>query len=406
MGVKFGFKLNNSMVVGPDGGGGDVPSELKTEMNEVFNRKFGTSQIYDPDTWADTVNIMAPLPTKTATGAVVSVDDCAGGYPLVNLEASIVPQQAPGTPTPTNPLPISGVTSGTFTQTKKNLFNPQSTDTEWVNSNGSISNVQTAKSVRFNIEAGKSLALSNANASSGTNILLIAFFDSTNTMLSRNVAYSGEKFKVATAPTNTAFVIASFYTWSESSNQQLEFGSAATTYEAYSAQTATVLFGQTVYGGTWKADEGKVVDEYDSIYFDGSASVSRVLSSGGIYYCVLTESLGGVNGATVISDKFASTASVQAGNCYAGNGGAWLIAVLPDQTITTKEDATHWFVNNPSTFVYPIATPTEISVDAVNLTAQDGVNNIFSDTGDTSVTYYVDINAIMSQLEAQETSTP
>lgn len=63
-------------------GGGGIPSSLKTGMNSVLNKKFGTSTTYAPATWPDNVNLLGPLPEKTASGSVAAITDGADGVPV------------------------------------------------------------------------------------------------------------------------------------------------------------------------------------------------------------------------------------------------------------------------------------------------------------------------------------
>ena len=89
--------------------------------------------------------------------------------------------------------------------------------------------------MRVNCSEGDTLTLSNDNVASSTNILLIAYLDSQDNVLSRTVKGSSDKFVTATAPSNTACAICSFYTWAEVSKAQLEVGTTATAYEPYHA---------------------------------------------------------------------------------------------------------------------------------------------------------------------------
>ena len=66
--------------VGPAG----IPGSLKTDMDAVLNKKFGTSTTYAPNTWPDNVNLLGPLPEKTASGAIANITDGADGVPLKN----------------------------------------------------------------------------------------------------------------------------------------------------------------------------------------------------------------------------------------------------------------------------------------------------------------------------------
>ncbi len=64
--------------VGPAG----IPASLRTNMDAVLNKKFGTSTTYAPATWPDNVNLLGPLPEKTASGSVAAITDGADGVPV------------------------------------------------------------------------------------------------------------------------------------------------------------------------------------------------------------------------------------------------------------------------------------------------------------------------------------
>ena len=75
-------------------GGGGIPSSLKTDMNAVLNKKFGTqSENYPPTEWADDVNLMGLLPIRTASGTIAHFSDGADDVPMKSVVANIVPIQ-------------------------------------------------------------------------------------------------------------------------------------------------------------------------------------------------------------------------------------------------------------------------------------------------------------------------
>lgn len=97
-------------------GGGGIPSSLKSDMNDVFNKKFGTVlQNYPPEDWPGTVNLMGPLPERTVSGAVASFSDGANDVPLKSASFGIVASGGGGTPS--TPIPIVGKSSVTVYHT-------------------------------------------------------------------------------------------------------------------------------------------------------------------------------------------------------------------------------------------------------------------------------------------------
>ena len=117
----------------------------------------------------------------------------------------------------------------------KNKFDPESTSDLWVLQDGTQTHNPAVKTVTRPVSAGENVTLSNKNNSSSSNILLLVFYDSSNNLLLRLPMVTGAKYISGTAPENTSYVLASFYTWSLSDEQQLEIGvSYPTEYAPYS----------------------------------------------------------------------------------------------------------------------------------------------------------------------------
>ena len=105
-------------------GGGGIPSSLKTDMNAVFNKKFGTAVDYPPEGWPNDVNLMGPLPEKTIVSSpIADFSDGADDVPTKSLVVTIPPT-------------LSGVSAVTETQTGRNLLLPQNTDSASTTVNG------------------------------------------------------------------------------------------------------------------------------------------------------------------------------------------------------------------------------------------------------------------------------
>lgn len=135
---------------------------------------------------------------------------------------------------------------------------------------------------------------------------------------------------------------------------QLELGSAATEYEPYQGDTFTADFGQTVYGGTLDWNTG-----------------------------VLTATHGQIA-------------------AYAGESlpGAWISDrdVYADGAMPTTG----------AQVVYKLATPTTIQLTPQGIAAMEGLNSLYSSTGDTEVAGRADMGwltqGIMDRLAALESA--
>lgn len=114
----------------------------------------------------------------------------------------------------------------------KNLFNPESTDTELSNTT-TIYNQNGAKSVRIPASEGQVYYLSIKETATG--VLQLTYVDDSDNILTRTGVYADTYRAIGLeAPANTAALIASISDWSAVSEVQLEQGNSATAYAPYS----------------------------------------------------------------------------------------------------------------------------------------------------------------------------
>ena len=78
------------------------------------------------------------LPAGTASGAVANFETEVGGVPLVDCKAYIVAQQSAGTPTPSDPLPISGFTSCIVSVADENMSVQDTYSVSWQTEAGTV----------------------------------------------------------------------------------------------------------------------------------------------------------------------------------------------------------------------------------------------------------------------------
>ena len=219
-------------------GGGGLPAGLQSDMDAVLNKKFSTSTTYPPTDWADTVNLMGPLPEKTASGAVANLTDGADEVPIKSWQVSL-------------PASLTGYSSVTAYKAKKNLADGNMTQDG----------------------ANRVILADNIFLKSGTYTI------SLEAETARNFYYrehgqsawaniGGYNKKVVTFTISAdgnydfSYYISSGVTVDEISNLQIEVGSTATSYEAYEAPTQyTASLGRTIYGGTADIVTGEGEDE-------------------------------------------------------------------------------------------------------------------------------------------------
>lgn len=160
--------------------------------------------------------------------------------------------------------------------------------------------------------------------------------------------------------------------------------------------TASVNFGQTVYGGVLDVTNGKLTithkgETFTSVVNGGASSSTswwgQLLSSGAkptnnnIKADVKASYLETVTASQVIS--------VENNSIGVNTNGAINIKI---QGMTSLADYNTYLANNPLTVVYELATPTEITLTPKQIEAIVGINNVFHDcNGEIEVKYLVEV---------------
>lgn len=171
---------------------------------------------------------------------------------------------------------------------------------------------------------------------------------------------------------------------------QLELGSTATDYEPYAGTEVTVQFGQTIYKGVLDAKNSKVILTSKGVKIQDKYWI--YLSSYSCFQTTISDVKRNTSATAVLEglmcEAYANRTPQQAGS---GNiNGS--IAGLND-AIRIKDLA----YDNPTDFVnamgdylivYPIAEPIIIDLpDGEPINTLLGTNNIYADTGDTSLQF-------------------
>ena len=272
-------------------GGSGIPASLKSGMNSVLNKKFGTSTTYDPAGWPADVNLLGPLPVKTASGAIASFVDGADGVPVKSCSVSFLPSGGGGTPSA--PVAIVGHSGITLTN-KDNMSTPTHTD------------------------------------------------------------------------------------------------------------TYTDTFGQTIYGGSRDLTTDKAsatwgyhkITSSDDIYMYNSANGWLVVTSSWSEGAMLAQS----NNGGICNALPTVTTSTNMGVRFSIGNNANIYFVQTQSEMGTTLEAVKDYLDNHSIYVaYPLATPTEITgLTPHAIDTLYGDNNIYADTGTTSVEYRADIDLTLN----------
>lgn len=166
---------------------------------------------------------------------------------------------------------------------------------------------------------------------------------------------------------------------------QIELGETPTAYEAYNASTYAISWQDqagTVYGGEIDVTTGKIVLNKGHITYDGTenwtmrsdGSISTPIPIG-----LLSSDTSGItnmavydSGSTVAFGKFR----------YGATNFIVNLGTFADIT-----EAKTYLTSHNLQFVYPLATPQEYQLTPTEINNLLGLNQIFADTGDVTVTY-------------------
>lgn len=294
-------------------------------------------------------------------------------------------QEGSGDPSPDNVRPIHGWDGVTVNLTGKNLFDASGEylNNKWINNNGeivdSLSNRPTLiYTQKIPVVSGTDYTIHGA--CNNIQYIRIVYYDENDNFLGRVVSDGKPNpSKKFTPITGTAYVLVNPDTAIQ--NVQLEKGSSTTTYEPYTAQSLTIPFPQTIYGGYVDLVKGEVVEEWNNVKGD---DLNWSKSIGNYSTFVTTPSTkpkkqDNNNEVLIWSSHYKSESWRSASTV--GNKYVWVysngLIRLKD---TKKQDLTaEEFVVTvaDADFCYKIP-PTTYPLDPVTIRTLKGLNNIFS----------------------------
>lgn len=215
------------------------------------------------------------------------------------------------------------------------------------------------------------------------------------------------------------------------SKVQIEIGSSATSYESYSnicpisgideleigvsdgesaPTTTTLTLPSTLYDADIDVTNGTGTDNKGFVEFDGSSDENWSKESGYNLFVISVPELPSVSGwgypipnwLTNIGIIFAENTDSGAENHTISYGANYLYV---KSNIATVEDFKTWLTNNPIQVLYPLATPTTISLTPTDVELLEGTNVVATNGEKVAVTYgrslWQDINALKTDTEGK-----
>lgn len=379
-------------------------------------------------------SVISSLPNSNASGAVAHFTDGAYDIPVRDLKIGIVPKQSgSGDPSPSNIRPITGWTEATVTRTGKNMADTSTVlhGIPSLTTGASYTDIVSTNRYAYipkpiKAQGGLVVTVYTKDLADLEDFFVLKYKNGLLQSYDRKIFLAINTPHSFVIPANTFdTIMVAFGASAADSNislypfngvVQVEYGSIATTYEPYSGDIYTISLGvaDTVYGGTLDVTTGVLTVDKKMITVDGTnVQMTAKGSSAPINYYFNTPDgyLFDMTGSGWLprrfsnenylrSDKFKImyyTDFVEYGgfvlSAYIGSNGTALQPrfIFPDSAnITTVAEANAWFASNPTTLVYPLATPTTYQLTPTEVKTLLGTNNIWADTGDTDVEYKAD----------------
>lgn len=300
--------------------------------------------------------------------------------PLTGFTIPFLPvQSGTGDPSPENVRPISGWTGLTAWRTGKNLIK---TDKHVITSTIVTIDGESNDDYPTALKAGTyTISFKRVNDATFGVFMKESHDEGTTTILSNSSSATSKTFTIGADGNYRFWIYRSAGVVPGAIDEvQLELGSTASPYAEYTGQSYPVTFpdGQTVYGGTLDAVTGVLTVTHKIVDL---SSFDWELRDTGLYRTGVISDMLAVGANTDKINGFAERYPVKAYN--------ELSPLSYGVGVNTQKRI---FVGGGNTgsgnFVYPLATPIEITLDPITVQTLLGDNVIWSDTnGENTVKY-------------------
>lgn len=408
---------------------GDYALAIYPEKPVFYHDGVGLRQKFDPYLdYAMNKNAIQ----GTVSGSIVSIDDGIA-QPVVDLTVSIEPvQEGTGDPSPENVRPITGWTGVNVTRTGKNLcpLPPEETKngiTLVHNADGSFTITGSATATTyFDFFSGNF----DSNLFVGYKFKFISTFaDIGVSSISYRISKS-DRAKIQPDNSGDTEIIVQDY-GSELyagirivSNYTLP-SNGITVYPMLIAPNESEVFSPylgttypisweteagTVYGGSLDVTTGVLTVDWRSITLTGTEEEGWTIGKTGTenwYYATKNDILiNSIDGLSLISNLY-PWASVKNANTDKGiwNSGSSNHIRVRWGTEDTIANWKGFLASNPLHVVYKISEPITYQLTPTEVTTLLGVNNLWADTGDSSLMYWKKTGALVLETRAMITQS-
>lgn len=375
-------------------GGSGMPSGLQTSMDAVLNKKFGTSTTYPATGWPDDVNLLGPLPEKSASGAIAHFEDGANDVPLKSWGVTL-------------PASLDGYTVVNGTKSGKNLFDGQVESGYYYTSTGEKANSDSAYRNKNDIIVKPNTTyyiLNDAHAENNGVVLRLFFYKADGTFLeSPSVSRYSRSF-TTTAETGIVKFFVNEAIVNFGNDISITVGATPETYTPYTAPTTyTVSLGRTIYGGEVDVVNGTGTDGYSVPIALNSLTWSKTTVSGhDAFYSALPNGYigegasaldGDCSSYTIVPNDSSLSTDQTCRFYYNSNYSFSRIIIRDDQYASLTGAQFKEAVTGNIVYLLAESARTDFTFTPISVNSKYGVNNLWTDNGsDNQIEYRADIN--------------
>ena len=376
--------------------------EVHQGVNEQLNRKLGTDWGYSEYEWANLLQGFRPLPIRTASGTIAHFEDGADSVPMKSVVANIVPvQEGTGTPSPSNPRPISGTDELTLKHDNDNMLSLPTFDFTiqgvrvYTNEDGNVvlngtstggissDNALWTNNLRFSLPKGHYYLSCNSFSTYGAVVVV------KNTDTNATICQFDSNWQVdltETTPMRIGIYIPAGKTF-DNFVCNFEASLDNITYDVPNRETYTFDLGQEIIGGTadvvggvGESTHGNLnISSLEWTYSSTYQRFSTTSQVAGIKTPPNNNTVANILCSHFHSDTSNNTAEVGKDNII----GVSMTGVIQirDTSLNGDISALMTLLENVD-FVYELATPTEYTFTGQPINSYLGTNNVWTDSGE------------------------
>ena len=402
--------------------GGNVSIDVQTytagegidisESGEIaVTNPMNDEQVSAGTTWSS-LNVIKQLSQPFSQSGSIITCYPVDGSPLHVVSDITAAQEGEGDPSPDNVRPISGWNSAKLTRCGKNLFDRETSTLlyAYISSSGIFMSAahrtavlpckpnQTYSITTIPTTHNLAVAFTQSNPADNTAIPLMSYATSTNNIVT------------ATSTTTSNYMLIYIYNFNTDLAVKLddvlrslivELGSAATSYEPYRGQAHTADFPETVYGGTLDWSTGVLTvtwvkaDLSQPFYYPTGGNGVRFNKALDDNYNHNTTAL--CSHGLIVKNIHTHGFIIGADN----NNNVYAVGLLDDLGLSSIEEYKTWAESNTIELYYKTNHPYTIQLTPTQILAISGLNTVYCDTGDVTVTGYEDPRHTVAQLTSR-----